>query len=355
MTYNNSRHFVDSAKELFNRKQDLGFFIKRAKGIYLYDYDHHKFIDFFLNKGSLILGHAHPRITKAIKNAVSRGYQFAQPVNLELRLAKIIMECYRGIERIKFCNSKAMALKAIIDMVKRVTQKQKTIFLGYNGLIGFDNAISLPFFEIDELDDILSNIHNDVGAICLDFLRLPMVSYASSFFSDIRDLCNNYNLLFVLDEEVSGFRLSLGGAIEYYGLEPDIVLLGRVIGGGFPLYAVGGKSEFFNTCYNNRDSLYSPIYYTAGIETIKILKKTNPYLIMEKLVKMLCFGVNSVKIRGMGSIFSIEKGNGYSSLADDLLKKGFFLYPPLDSLHFISTEHKEEHIIKLIDFLNKMG
>lgn len=361
MNFSTSKYLISQAQSIFHKKESFPFYVKRAKGVCLYDFDQNKFIDFFLNQGSLILGHAHPKITRGIKNFVSRGYQYSLPTHLELRLAKLIIECYPSIETIRFTDSKDHVVNELINMVQRLTGKKKILFVGagYERKLGEGMDI-LSHFDTTQIDAVLSKSHKEIGAICLEPIATTsgLVIHNELFWDQIREITSRYQLFLILDEEITGFRLALGGGAEFFNITPDISILGSIVGGGFPLYAYGGKEEYFDMLSPNRLSLYHPIHYICGIETIKLLKRENRYAFMESLVKTLCSKTVSgrFKVQGIASIFSISHSEGafnQNDFQNRLLEHQLFLYPPFQQSHFISTVHTEHDVSKLIDFLNK--
>ncbi|MDH4128081.1 MAG: aminotransferase class III-fold pyridoxal phosphate-dependent enzyme [Spirochaetota bacterium] len=359
MQFATSKNLISQASKLFLREDIYPFFVKRGKGSYLYDFDNNKFIDFFLNEGSLILGHANPKVTREIKNYVSKGFVYYLSSPLEIRLAKLIIECYKSIEIIRFTNNKYQAVNELIKQVQNVSGKEKIIFLGnYND---HSSILNLTNFDIIELDKVLFQSHKEIAAICIEPVATKpgLTIHTQTFWDDIKNICEKYKLILILDEEITGFRLGLGGGAEYYNISPDLVILGGIIGGGFPLYAYCGKKEYFNMQVTKHNTCYSSLHYVAGIETIKYLRRENPYNKLDFLVKKLCKSVRDKYIvEGIGSIFSIKQNNvKYSpTVENNLLNKLvenhlYFNVHPLQS-HFISTTHTENDINKLITFLN---
>ncbi len=357
MAYRSSNQLISQSQQLLQRQDTIPFYIKRAKGPYLYDFDQHKFIDFFLNNGTLILGHSHPKVTRFIKNNTNRGFQYSLPTNLELRLAKLIIECCPAIEIMRFFDSKIQIIHELTKLVSKTIAKEKCLFIG-----DYDEAQSQGIFahdyDLTKLELLLSQSHQDIGAICIAPVSLNngFVIRDKFYWQKLQELCARHNILFILDEEITGFRLALGGACEYYGINPDLRILGSIIAGGFPLYALGGKKQYFDEFKPQRSACYYPLYYAAGLETIKYLRRNNPYPMLHELTQQLCSEVKSanIKIHGLGSIFSIDTKENDEKIVQPLLEKKIFIMPPLNHSHFISAVHSEHDIKKLIDFCNHL-
>ncbi|MDH5682777.1 MAG: aminotransferase class III-fold pyridoxal phosphate-dependent enzyme, partial [Spirochaetota bacterium] len=246
MIFSNSQQINKQTEKYLNQSQDKPLFMKRGKGQYIYDFDKHKFVDFRLNEGSLILGHAYPNVTKMIKNTVSKGYCAELPSPLEYRLAKTITLAYPAMNCVRFKNSKSQCIKELIEMTRNTRDKEKILFIGE----GYpennpDTMEIMTDYDLNGINDRLSR--GDFGALCLEpvSVRQGLLIHDKDYFKAIEELCKDHSLLFILDEEITGFRLAAGGGTEYYGLKPDMILLGKVIGGGFPLYAVCSQMKYF--------------------------------------------------------------------------------------------------------------
>lgn len=354
MGFKTSNSLNSQAERLFHRKNSSPFYVKKGKKSYLYDFDQNKFIDFDLNRGSLILGHAHPKTTKAVKNGVTKGYLYSQPTVLEHRLAKLVQECYPVIETIRFFPSKAQLIQEAVQICKNDSAKSKILFIGeaYQDYSS-SNVIVQARFDIEEIEKSLS-LNKEIGAVCLE----PLSSmsnfqiHSEDYWKGLQKLFSQRSILFVLDEEITGFRLALGGGTEYFGLKPDLIFLGSVIGGGFPLYAMGGKKELFQEL-SPTGGIYYPLSYLAGIETIKYLRNKNPYPNFTYFTKMICSEIQSdkAKAQGLVSIFSIQTSEGLD-LTNQLLDN--HLYLSSSCCHFLASCHEEHEINKLIRFFQKI-
>lgn len=361
MNFKISNNLIKQSKTIFNRDEDLPFFIKRGKSQYIYDLDQNKYQDFYLNHGSLILGHAHPKVTKAIKNETSKGFQFSQPCNLELRLAKLIMECYPFIETIRFHLSKKEVLHEMIYSIKNYTGKERVLFIGTQYSQYFtkqdQNSIILSDFGLTVIKEFIKKNYSQIGGICLEPIctNPSLIIHDQVFWDEILKLCKEFNLVLLLDEDITAFRLGLSGGVGHFNIKSDLILLGNVIGGGFPLYAYAGKKDLLDKVGPDGLNHYYPLFYAAGIETIKLLKRLSPFLHFSHLTELLCSKVqsNKINIKGTNSIFTIQSKLDDNELFKALLENHFFFRRPLSNCHFLSSEHDEQGILKLIDFFNK--
>lgn len=354
MLFKSSDQIRRNANSLLDESYTLPFFIKRGKGSFVYDFDQNKFVDYYLNNGSLILGHANPLITKVVKNDVSKAFVLPCPNQQKSRLANIILECYSTIDKISFYPSFFDCIKAIIQIVKVKSDNRKVLFLGEKyQLYKFHNMLSFPDFDINKIESFIQS--NTFSAICLEPIKTypSLKIYEDGFLDQIQELCKKFSLSLILDEEISGFRLSINGASGLYKIEPEIVILGPVIGGGFPLYALGLKNFHRREQKILHNEIFESLKYTAGIETIKYLKRKAPYVEMAEKVNYLKRKIinDNIKLTTLSSLFSIE-GLSQTKHFIPLLEKKILLYPPIDRCHFISTCHTMDHIQKLVQYLN---
>ncbi len=357
MTFKTSKQLISQYEKVFRLNNYPDFLCKRVKGAYIYDFNQNKFLDFCLNKGSMILGHAHPRITRAIKNSISRGYALTQPNNYPLQLAKLITSCYPSAETLRFTFSKQQMLQELIRILSLKTKRSKILFIGteYHDF-DLNDSIIFSHYNLRDIEILISEHHKDLSGICLPPLATYpcLVIHDERYLKAIQEVAHKHQLAFILDEEQTGFRLALGGGAEYYNIHPDLSLFGTIIGGGFPLYALGGREEYF-PLESISETAYHPMYYAAGLETIKWLRRENPYSTLSHLVDTLCSHVihPEIKVHGMESFFSIQSRN-CEIPQDGLLEQGIHMPPPFDQSFYVSTAHSESDMLKLSGFLNKI-
>ncbi len=323
----------------------------------MYDFDQNKFLDFYLNKGSMILGHAHPKVTRAIKNSISRGYTLTQPNHYPLQLAKLITSCYPSAETLRFTSSKQQTIQELIRILDLKTKRSKILFIGTE-YHHFDlkKKIICSHYNLQDIKTLISEHHKDLSGICLPPLATHprLVIHDKGFLNAVQEMAHEHQLAFILDEEQTGFRLALGGGAEYYNIHPDLSLFGSIIGGGFPIYALGGKEEYFSL-ENTNETAYHPMYHAAGLETIKWLRRENPYSTLGKLVDTLGSQVihPKIKVHGIESFFSIQFKD-CEIPPKSLLDHHIHMPPPFDQSFYVSTAHSENDMLKLSRFLNKI-
>lgn len=345
MKQSQSKQLFENRKSLFNENQAAPFIIKRAKGPFLYDYDGNKYLDFHLNNGSLILGHAHPLLTKWIKNIVSKGYISNIPGNLDLRLSKLIHDSYPLMNGIYFFRSYNEVFHRILNEV--IDNNNKILCIGskYSPL----KSESIDIFEHFEIEQIKSVLKADpaIKAICIESLSVdPFLTMPSAFFwADLMSILDEFKLELILDNEYSAFRIEESLPFEHK--TPDYIILGSVIGGGFPLYGLLSKNKLAH-----HSDLYEPLNYIAGIETIKYLYREKPFETMQKMIHLLQSNIKNpeISIHSIASIFSI---NGIPEEAfTSYYQKGIYLRNSFKSGQFLSCSHTEKELLKLVKILN---
>ncbi len=358
MTFKTSKQLISQYEKVFHHNGYPDFLCKRVKGAYIYDFDQNKFLDFCLNKGAMILGHAHPRITRVIKNSISRGYLLTQPNNYPLQLAKLIVSCYPSVETLRFTCSKQQTIQELVRILHLKTKRSKILFIGKEYLqIDLKDKIVSSHHDLKDIESLISKNHKDLSGICLPPLATHprLIIHSKEYLNAIKEMAHEHQLAFILDEEQTGFRLALGGGAEYYHIHPDLSLFGAIIGGGFPLYALGGKEDYF-PLESTSETAYHPMYYAAGLETIKWLRRENPYSTLSHLVDTLGSQVihPEIEVHGIESFFSIQS-KGSEIPQDSLLEQGIHMPPPFDQSFYVSTAHSESDMLKLSRFLNKIA
>lgn len=403
-------------------------FMKQAQGSKLFDVDNRQYIDYTLCYGALITGHGHPRIIKATTNYMqSIGTTiFGTPHELEITMAEKLIDHYPGVELARFTNSGLEATLLAIRLAVAYTGKAKIAkFEGhYHG--GFnqvlvsvnpdeqeaghakhptavseskgipdeekDQTIVLPFNDLDATEAILRTHQHELAAVILEPVQGGFIPAEKSFIEGLRKLTTELNIILIFDEVKTGYRVGLGGAQREYNVIPDITALGKVLGGGFPIGAVGGKRDIMMlSAANEKGDIFSvggeskqrdevvfhsgtynghPIVLSAGLETINMLEEEN---VMEDLFKQTMLLRNSLeklydsyniamKTIGMGSIFNIVFSNepvkNYrdmwqtntdfrQAIDTELLNLGVYLKPL--NRYSMSTTHSEEDIHKTVD------
>ena len=301
---------VNSPVRSFNAVGSSPIYIKRAKGAYLYDEDKNKYIDYINSFGPLIFGHSKKEIGDAAIKAIDKGTTFGACHKNEIRLAELIREKIPSMEMTRLTSSGTEATMSAIRLARAFTNKDKIIkFEGcYHGHVdhllvkagsglttfGSPSSPGVPkdftkhtliaeFNNFDQVEKLFRKNKNKVAAVILEPVpaNMGVVLPESGFLQKIIDLAHSNNSLVIFDEVISGLRLSIGGAQGYYNLKPDITCIGKIIGGGFPIGAFGGKKQIMSILspsgpvYQAGTLSGNPVAVAAGIKTIELLEKNH--------------------------------------------------------------------------------
>ena len=403
---------VNSPVRAFKAMGGNPLFIKKAKGSKIYDADGNCFIDYVGSWGPAILGHSHPKVNAALKKAVDRGTSFGAPTELEVNLAELVLEAFPTMDMVRFVNSGTEATMSAIRLARAYTKRDKIIkFEGcYHGhsdgllvkagsgaaTLGVPDSPGVPadiarntyaatYNDITSVEDILRNDPEGVACIIVEGVpgNMGVVLPQGGFLKTLRDLCNQYGIVLILDEVMSGFRLCYGGAQKVYDVVPDMTCLGKVIGGGLPVGAFGGKKGIMEMLspsgpvYQAGTLSGNPLAMTAGIETLKILKGRGVYEKLDKTTKTLCEGLEEiankkgipVQIARAGAMFTLffnEKPvYNYSDAKESnlerfakyfkkMIERGIYLAPSQFEAVFVSLAHTLKDIEKTLEAAEKV-
>ncbi len=360
-------------------------FIKRGRGSKIYDESGREFIDYCLSWGALILGHSHPDVVEALKEALGRGTSFGAPTLQETELAKLIQEALPSIDSARLTNSGTEAVMGAVRAARGFTKKNKIIrfadsyhgsadcFLGTSAGVPEDfkkHTLSVPYNDSAAVSGIAKK-DRDVAAIIVEPVEgnAGVVLPKEGFLKKLREISDKYGIVLIFDEVITGFRVSYGGAQGLFGVKTDLTCLGKIIGGGLPMGAFGGRRDIMKhlapegSVYQAGTFSGNPISVRAGITALKILKETDPYKTLEEKTKTLCDGIIKVarrrdvdlRINRIASLFDISfKDTGlFKIFFHSLLGSGVYLSPsPLES-NFMSTAHTDEDIAKTIKAAEK--
>lgn len=391
--------------------KEYPIFISSAKGSKLYDEDGNEYVDMLGSWGPMILGHNHPDVLEIVKKELEKGTSYGLPTKKEVELAELVKSCYKGIDKLRLTTSGTEATMAAVRLARAYTGKNKVIkfegcYHGHSdalmvkagsGLLTFEHqdsngitegvtkdTITLPFGNIEKIKETIKN-EKDLACIIMEPIpaNMGLIETKKEFLEEIRKLTEENNIVLIFDEVISGFRISLGGASEYFGITPDLLTLGKIIGGGYPVGAFGGKEEIMNlvsplgNVYHAGTLSGNPVSVSAGIKTISILKE-NPY-IYEKINEKTLNIVNRIreliekykvpaKINVMGSLFTLFFSNKeinnlqdvidtddelYEIYFTTMLENGVIVPPSKYEAHFISLAHNDEDIEKIIKSVEK--
>ena len=281
-------------------------FIGRAEGSKIYDIDGNKYIDYVGSWGPMVVGHAHPQVVKALQEAVTRGTSYGAPTLLETELAKLVQSVYPSIEVIRMVNSGTEATMSALRLARGYTGRDKIVkFIGCyhghsdsllvsagSGLATFGvpsspgvtkgtaaDTIAVPYNDEDAIRSVMERDGDQIAAVIVEPVagNMGLVLPRQGYLSLLRELTQKHGTLLIFDEVMCGFRASLGGAQAAYGIRPDLTCLGKIIGGGLPVAAYGGRREIMERVspagpvYQAGTLSGNPLAMTAGIETLKIL------------------------------------------------------------------------------------
>ncbi len=398
---------VSSPVRAFRAVGGQPLFISRGEGPYLFDVDGNQFIDYVLSWGPLILGHAHPSIVTALEGAVRRGTSYGAPSPLEIELAELIQEFMPGLEMMRFVNSGTEATMSALRLARAFTSRNKIIkFEGcYHGhadmllvqagsgvaTLGLPDSPGVPpatvsdtlVAEYNNLENVESSFKaypGEIAAVIVEPVagNMGVVLPREGFLDGLRKLCDEHGAILIFDEVMTGFRVDLGGAQGRYGVQPDLTTLGKVIGGGLPVGAYGGRKEIMELVapagkvYQAGTLSGNPLAMTAGITTLTELKKPEVWRSLEKTVADLTTGVREAARESGVPIFQTSAGTMFSTFFTDtpvwdwssvkssdterfssffnrMLSQGVYLAPSQFEAGFVSTQHNEATTARTVE------
>jgi glutamate-1-semialdehyde 2,1-aminomutase len=398
---------VNSPVRAFRAVGGQPFFVNKAKGAHVWDVDGNEYIDYVGTWGPAILGHAHPKIVQAVKSAADHGTSFGIPNPFEVTMARLICSLVPSVEKVRMCNSGTEATMSAIRLARGFTKRDKIIkfdgcYHGHadsllvkagSGALTFGNpdsagvpaaftqhTIVLPYNDSEAVKAAFAANQGQIAGIIIEpvpgnaGLYLPKPGYLES----MREITQAKGALLIFDEVMTGFRLAKGGAQERYGIKPDLSCFGKVIGGGLPVGAFGGRAEIMD-CLAPLGPVYqagtlsgNPLAMAAGIAALEELASTDAYRNLEQLGAQLEVGMKEaaatagvpVQFNRCGSMFcAYFAGEPVHNLADamksdrerfkkyfhSMLEAGIYLAPSQFEAGFLSTEHSAEDIHKTVD------
>ena len=403
---------VNSPVRAFKNINGDPIFFKKAKGSKLFDEDNNEYIDYIGSWGPMIMGHSHPKIIKAISKQVKLGTSYGAPTSIESETAELIKRCMPSIEKIRMVNSGTEATMSAIRLARGFTNKNKIIkfdgcYHGHadsllikagSGVSTFglrdsagvlpqlaEETISCEFNNAKDFIEIFKKIKNDLAAVIIEPIagNMGFIPGEESFLELIRKKTAQNKSLLIFDEVMTGFRVSLGGAQEIYKIKPDLTTLGKIIGGGLPVGAFGGRKDVMDylapngPVYQAGTLSGNPLAMSAGSTLIKLLIKDNPYKNLESKSKFLLEEMRNLflekninfstnQIGGMfGFFFSKELPNNYDnsistndkqfeSFINKCIKNGIYFAPSKFEAGFISTKHTNKDINNTITVIKKI-
>ena len=391
--------------------KEYPIFIKSGNGSRLYDEDGNEYVDMIGSWGPMILGHNYPQVLEIVKKELENGTSFGLPTKKEVELAELVKSCFPSIEKLRLTTSGTEAAMASVRLARAFTGKNKIVkfegcYHGHSdsllvkagsGLLTFahqdsngitegvvKDTITLPFGDFEKLKETLES-EKDIACVIIEPIpaNMGLIETKKEYLEKIREITEKEKIVLIFDEVISGFRISLGGAQEVFGITPDLTVLGKIIGGGYPVGGFGGKKEIMNlispvgNVYHAGTLSGNPISVAAGIETISILKKnTEIYENIDTKTGNLVNQINELikkysipaSVNHFGSLFTIffskekvdtlEKAISsndefYSIYFDTMLENGIIVPPSKYEAHFVSYVHNDKDMEKFLTGVEK--
>ncbi len=398
---------VNSPVRAFRTVGGEPLYIKYGKGSRFYDEDGNEFIDYVSSWGALILGHAHPAVTKAVQETVGSGTSFGTNTGLEITLAQMICRAVPSIEMVRFVNSGTEATMSAIRLARAATGRDKIVKFagGYHGhsdgllaeagsgmaTLGIPaspgvpasfaaEALVIPYNGLTEAERLFNDYGKEIAAVIVEPVAANMgvVPPQSGFLEGLRRLTWESGALLIFDEVITGFRVAYGGAQALYKVTPDLSCLGKIIGGGLPVGAYGGKRDIMEMVapsgqvYQAGTLSGNPVVMRAGIETLKILAQPEVYAQLEMLSAQLASGIMAagrdegidLQVARVGSILTAfftaqpvvdyatacraDTGR-YARFFRSMLSQGIYLPPSQFEACFVSAAHSMENVEATIE------
>lgn len=400
---------VNSPVRAYQAVHRSPLFIDHAKGSKIVDVDGKEYIDYVCSWGPGILGHADDRVIKAVQDACEKGLTFGAPTEKETILAEMVQEIMPSMEMMRLVNSGTEAVMSAIRVARGYTGRDKIVkFRGcYHGhsdgllvkagsgaltqavpdSLGVPadytkNTLVAEYNDIDSVKQLFEQYGKEIATVVVEPVAANMgvVPPKQGFLEDLREITQQYGALLIFDEVITGFRLSLGGAQEYYGITPDLTTLGKIIGGGMPMAAYGGRREIMEKVaplggvYQAGTLSGNPIATTAGITTLRILKENADHIYprIAEATRQLAdaardtFG-DSVQVNQVGSLMSVfftkepvvdynsataSDTEAYAAYFNAMLQQGIYLAPSQFEAMFVSAVHSKEDLARTIEAMH---
>jgi glutamate-1-semialdehyde 2,1-aminomutase len=384
--------------------------IARGKGSHVFDADGKRYIDFVGSWGPLICGHAHPKVVRTVRQRVLKGFTFGAPTELELRLAESVSRIMPSIQSLRMVNSGTEATMSVVRLARAFTGKQKIVkFDGcYHGhsdgllvragsgvaTLGLPDSPGIPkafsretlianYNDIMSVQKILDRYGEDIAAVIVEPVcgNMGVIPPEPGFLKALRDLTLRKGVLLIFDEVITGFRVARGGAQEIFHVKPDLTCLGKILGGGFPLAAFGGRRKIMNLLaptgpvYQAGTLSGNPIAVSAGLTTLALLARSDTYELLEEKGQQLEEGFRAIldkrgiraALNRIGSMMTLFFGvqrvrnakeartcdrKMFSRYFHGMLRRGIYLPPAPFEAMFVSTAHSKADLDATIRAFN---
>ncbi|MDY6933652.1 MAG: glutamate-1-semialdehyde 2,1-aminomutase [Spirochaetota bacterium] len=403
---------VNSPVRAFRSVGGNPIFIKKGIGSHIVDEDDNEYIDYCMSWGPLILGHSDRDVMDSILVALNNGTSFGTPNRYEVEIAEMVIDRYPSIEKIRFVNSGTEATMSAIRLARGYTGKEKFIkfdgcyhghadhllVAGGSGLATFGipdssgvtknnvkDTIILPYNDIDMLHDVMKRESDNIAAIIMEPVpcNYGLIPPKENYLKEVRDLCNKYAILLIFDEVINGFRLSRGGAQEYFDIKADITTLGKIIGGGLPVGAYGASREIManvapeGPVYQAGTLSGNPLAMAAGIATLDKLEKTNAYKLLndksQSFKRLLepalnkfagrviflqiesIFAIYFTKRMDISSVSEVKESNMdlFAKFHREMLNRRVYISPSGYEVGFLSTSHTDEDLERTAEAISE--
>ncbi len=402
---------VNSPVRAFKAVKTDPIVVKKGFGPYIEDVDGNRYVDFLMSWGPLILGHAYPTVVDEVKKASEKGLSFGITNPYEVELAEEVVAAVPSAEKVRFVNSGTEAVMSAIRLARGITGRKYIVkfagcyhghydsvlvsagsgvaTFGIPGTPGIPEEIAkltfvLPYNDAEAVKELFGKEGEKIAAVIVEPVagNMGVVPPEGDFLKVLREETQKYGALLIFDEVITGFRLSLGGAQEYFRIEPDLTTLGKVLGGGMPVGAYGGKKELMDRVapegeiYQAGTLSGNPVAMAAGLATLRELKKLNPYRELEERTVRFTEEISNLlsqkgiahSINRVGSMFTVfftegkVKNYGDASRSDTelfarffkkLLQNGVLIPPSQFEAWFLSVAHTEEVLSEALERIEK--
>ena len=402
---------VNSPVRAFKAVGGNPIFYNDASGARIRDVDGNEFIDYVASWGPLIHGHAHPAILKALGRTAEKGTSFGAPTELEIQLAERVVSSYSSIDSIRMVSSGTEATMSALRLARGITGRDRIVkfegcYHGHgdsllvkagSGLMSLGipdcpgivadlakNTISLPYNDLNAVHDYFEKQGDTIACIIVEAIagNMGVIPPMPGFLETLREVTEKYGALLIFDEVITGFRVSIGGAQTVYGIKPDLTCLGKIIGGGLPVGAYGGRRDIMDAIAPS-GSIYqagtlsgNPLAMAAGLETLKLLGQLSVYEELERKSMKLCDGLEKnvkdvgvkaffTRVGSMFSMFFTEREiidyetvmscdtEFFKRYFNAMLDEGVYIAPSQFEAGFISTTHTDDDIDQTLEASRK--